>query len=560
MKKESIGYLELIISGLLYSFVPILIRFGGSFGVYNLAFFRVFIASFLLGGFFLIYRKKLTPLKYQRKKMIFFGALHGFLILASFVSISLIDISLATLLIYTSPIWTTIFAYFILKEKVTKRIVFALLISFIGIAIIVSSSSIFLKNNFIGICCGIFVGIGAGLIYVLSKSLKEYDSISMTFWQNLIALPFLVPLLFIDLPTFGLKSSLIVLAIGILAIFNFILLFSAFKKISANKGGIFMLLEVIYPIILAYIFFNEQLSLTFILGGILILIGTYISTNSSYRHPFFIPNFEKNIDYGEILKKEKLKFKNNKELEEYYDNKFKKGGYKGKGFKLFDVNISNIYHKHRHYHAQELLSPKKEDVILDAGCSTGELTKRIAKKCSKIIGIDISSAALDLARKNAPKNCIFKHGNIEKIDYPDNYFDKVMCIETLQNTLHPEKVIKELVRVLKKEGCLVVSSCTINKNITSTIERTLRIDKYFSISEHLNEWSFDELKDIFEKRGLVFIKASGVVFNLGKGIFYLQRLSKRLGLLIHKLSLSITRFPRNSGFVVMSFKKIKSPR
>ncbi|OGJ22192.1 hypothetical protein A3K73_06315 [Candidatus Pacearchaeota archaeon RBG_13_36_9] len=121
--------------------------------------------------------------------------------------------------------------------------------------------------------------------------------------------------------------------------------------------------------------------------------------------------------------------------------------------------------------------------------------------------------------------------------------------------MNPKKAIKELRRVLKRNGKLVVSSCTINKNAVERIEQGLGIGDHFSISEHLQEWSYDELKKEIEKKGFEFIGSRGVVFNLGKGVFYLQRINKKLGLFIHKLSLSIKRFPRNSEFIVLSFKK-----
>ena len=47
---------------------------------------------------------------------------------------------------------------------------------------------------------------------------------------------------------------------------------------------------------------------------------------------------------GDMFYKKKLKFKSHKEAEKYYENKWKKEGYK-KGWKCFGMNISNRFDK-----------------------------------------------------------------------------------------------------------------------------------------------------------------------------------------------------------------------
>jgi ubiquinone biosynthesis O-methyltransferase len=262
-------------------------------------------------------------------------------------------------------------------------------------------------------------------------------------------------------------------------------------------------------------------------------------------------------DFGSIIKKEKLKFKNNQELEKYYYNKYKKeGGYKKGGYKLFGINLSNIFHKERLKNSLELLNPQKTETILDAGCGTGELTKKISKKCNKIIGVDISKTALKIARKKSPKNCFFKHMNLEKLKFPKNHFDKIVCVETLEHVLHPEKVIKEFKRVLKKEGQLVLCIPTIDTNTLVKIKKFLKIADTYPISEHLFEWDYKEIKKLVEKHNFELKKSTGIYFNMGN-FFGLYKRNKKINFLIRKISLSIKKFPKNSSWVVLLLKKIK---
>lgn len=52
------------------------------------------------------------------------------------------------------------------------------------------------------------------------------------------------------------------------------------------------------------------------------------------------------------------------------------------------------------------------------------------------------------------------YGSILDIKYPESYFDSVYCVETLEHALRTENAIKEMVRVLKHGGKIII----IDKN------------------------------------------------------------------------------------------------
>ncbi|MEI7719264.1 MAG: DMT family transporter, partial [archaeon] len=121
--------------------------------------------------------------------------------------------------------------------------------------------------------------VGMELVYTLSKTFKKYDKVSLTFWQNLIAIPFVLPLLFIDFPKFSLFDTGIVLLLGSLfTAVPFILIFKGFGKVDAQKGSIVIMLDIVFAVIFAWLIFQEIPSIITIIGGILILIGSYIIT------------------------------------------------------------------------------------------------------------------------------------------------------------------------------------------------------------------------------------------------------------------------------------------
>jgi ubiquinone/menaquinone biosynthesis C-methylase UbiE len=66
-------------------------------------------------------------------------------------------------------------------------------------------------------------------------------------------------------------------------------------------------------------------------------------------------------------------------------------------------------------------------------------------------GIDISSNAVEKAKRNAKKSEIIV-GSGEKLPWPDEYFDYITCLGSLEHYINPESGVKEICRVLKKDG------------------------------------------------------------------------------------------------------------
>ncbi|QQG38427.1 MAG: DMT family transporter [Candidatus Woesearchaeota archaeon] len=278
MKKETIGLIQIIVASILFGFIPILVRFGSNVNVQSLSFFRVLIAALSILIFYSFINKiNLLKLKKERWKLVLFGAIHGFIILGYFLSIQFLSIVSSVLLLYSASIWIVIFSNLILKEKITKMTLFSLILAFIGVIFVLSPANFFIKESLIGSIAGIVAAIGFGLVYVLSKTFKTYDKVSLTFWQNTIAIPFLLPLVLIDIPKFTYTDILIVIFLGVFCTaVPFILVFKGFEKVRAQKGGVVILLDIIFPIIFALLIFKEIPSIEAAIGGILIIVASYL--------------------------------------------------------------------------------------------------------------------------------------------------------------------------------------------------------------------------------------------------------------------------------------------
>jgi ubiquinone/menaquinone biosynthesis C-methylase UbiE len=106
--------------------------------------------------------------------------------------------------------------------------------------------------------------------------------------------------------------------------------------------------------------------------------------------------------------------------------------------------------------------PDKKENILDVGCGAGDLLLSISKYFKKSYGIDPVPDFVLIAKKKNPNSKILK-SSAEKLPFPDNYFDYVVSNLVFQHT-EREKAIKEVIRVLKPGGKLVLTEVISQPN------------------------------------------------------------------------------------------------
>lgn len=110
-----------------------------------------------------------------------------------------------------------------------------------------------------------------------------------------------------------------------------------------------------------------------------------------------------------------------------------------------------------------LLKKKNTKTILDVATGTGDMAIMAAKllDVEKITGIDLSENMLELGRKKIEKEGLkskieLQKGDGETINFPDNSFDAVMVAFGVRNFEYLENGLREMQRVLKPGGTLVV--------------------------------------------------------------------------------------------------------
>lgn len=145
-----------------------------------------------------------------------------------------------------------------------------------------------------------------------------------------------------------------------------------------------------------------------------------------------------------------------------------------------------IFNEHlvRYRLASRLVSGKK---VLDIACGSGYGSKILAEAGGLVTGMDISGEAIANAEKFfSHQNITYKVGSGESLEFENEFFDVVVSFETIEHLENPEKYLKELSRVIKKEGMVLIS--TPNKEVFG------QQNPY-----HLKEYTRDEFQSEVEK-------------------------------------------------------------
>ena len=119
--------------------------------------------------------------------------------------------------------------------------------------------------------------------------------------------------------------------------------------------------------------------------------------------------------------------------------------------------LQNIWHKRKLNSFKEIVRNSKFHFILDVGCASGTLTIQLHEiLCCKVIAIDAYPKAIKYARKKYPQ-INFLVADAHSLPFKSNSFDLVVSYETIEHLVNPPLALKEIHRVLKKDGRAIIA-------------------------------------------------------------------------------------------------------
>lgn len=155
--------------------------------------------------------------------------------------------------------------------------------------------------------------------------------------------------------------------------------------------------------------------------------------------------------------------------------------------------------------------------VLDLGCGDGTLLALLKeqKQCH-VSGIEINEQAI---YESMAKGVSVSHGDIDSglEDYSSKRFDFVILNESLQEVLHPKKVIIEALRVGKKVIVGIPNFCQLISRLqiffTGRVPRTKGLPYDWYDTPNLRFLSIKDFRDFCHKHDIHIIKETAVLGN-----------------------------------------------
>lgn len=184
---------------------------------------------------------------------------------------------------------------------------------------------------------------------------------------------------------------------------------------------------------------------------------------------------------------------------------FKNGGYR------YETVRDKTYYREIDRHIENMIASDipTQRTILDLCCGIGRLKSILQNE--KVIGIDISDTAIDIAKSTHKEypDYEFHQMDAHHLAFPDNYFDVVLFIDAIEHVHNAEIVMKEVARVLKPGGVLMTTIAN-RDSLNQFMTRKLGYPEFVTNYQHIKEFSFEESKALLNHAGLDIINSSGI--------------------------------------------------
>jgi len=175
------------------------------------------------------------------------------------------------------------------------------------------------------------------------------------------------------------------------------------------------------------------------------------------------------------------------------------------------------YEKYPDSRLQQTLRMIEGKNVLDVGCAEGRFSKMMTERGFKVLGIDVLEESIKIAKEfSSNLNTSYEVRDLLKQPFPENSFDCITFLETIEHVENPGLFLREFHRILRPGGFLILSTpnATSLKNIfyalsyrkkKKRVQLTKEITKEARSTgtqiEHVNNWDFPTLVRLLDRCG-----------------------------------------------------------
>lgn len=230
--------------------------------------------------------------------------------LCYFKAIDIAGVSIAAVLLYTSPLFLAIFSKVCYKENITRSKLFSLILCFIGAIMAVTGGRLdFQGLNAFGLLLGVLSAIAYALMPTISKNaLKEFSSSTILVYSFLFGAIFMIPSsrpweILNYAKDLDVLSCMLMLGIVPAALAYIFYARGISKGVELSVAGVVASVELVGSVIIGCTILGESFSLGKLFGVMLMLISAVVALNLSYDEIriFYKSNKLKQIEKTESI-------------------------------------------------------------------------------------------------------------------------------------------------------------------------------------------------------------------------------------------------------------------
>ena len=279
---------NLVLASLFFSLMTVCVKnIDERIPIYELVFFRSLLS--LTITLFIIKIKKINPWGKNRPLLIIRGLLGTTALVCIFYAIRNMPLGISTVIQYTYPIFISIFAGIFINEKITRNLIYALVIGWLGILVILNPtqlSNINVEIDNVWVLVALLGSICTALAYITVKKLSYTEDIYVIIeYFPLVSLIILLPIVLNNWVTPNLNEYYWIIGIGLFTQLGQTFLTLGLKNFPASEASTINYLQVLFGSIWGVLFFSEIININFLFGTLLVLLGTIISTTKIIKRP-----------------------------------------------------------------------------------------------------------------------------------------------------------------------------------------------------------------------------------------------------------------------------------
>ena len=289
-KPSMIGPMLIILAGCFWGSMGIFVRRLAEYGFSSMQIVSIRVTLAALIFALVLFIKDRTGFKISPRDIpLFLGLGFGsilFFTVCYFTAITMMTLSAAAILLYTSPVWIMLMSVMFFHEKLDRRKLIALALAFAGCVLVSGISGEGITVT--GLLVGLGSGIGYGLYSILGTiALRRYSSYTVTTYTFMFAAagswiicrPADMFYKFSNAADLGFLMIFCCLTALITAVIPFLAYTLGLERVEASKAGIIATIEPMVATLIGIVVFSEPLTIMSA-AGILLILSAVVILNS----------------------------------------------------------------------------------------------------------------------------------------------------------------------------------------------------------------------------------------------------------------------------------------